>query len=74
MELIGEYFRAIIFHKFRQECIDKSKSMYGNAAPSYSTVKNWFSYFNRGRHSLKEKIREGPPKMAELIIQNRHVP
>ena len=85
MELTREHFRAIIFHNFRrglsrQECIDELKSLYGDEAPSYSTVKNWFNEFNRGRRSLED---EGRPKTAvvpenidavrELIMQDRHV-
>ena len=67
----------------RQECIDELKSLFGDKAPSYRTVKNWFNEFNRGRSSLKHKFREGPPKTAvapenidavrELIMQDRHV-
>ena len=85
MELTREHFRAIIFHNFRrglsrQECIDELKSLYGDEAPSYSTVKNWFNEFNRGRRSLED---EGRPKtvvvpenidaVRELIMQDRHV-
>ena len=88
MELTREHFRAIIFHNFRrglsrQECIDELKSLYGDEAPSYSTVKNWYNEFNRGRRSLKDEFREGRPKTAvvpenidavrELIMQDRHV-
>ena len=46
-------------------------------------LKNWFNEFNSGRTSLKDEIREGPPKTAvvsdvidtvgELIMQDRHV-
>ena len=41
------------FHNFRsglsrQECIDKLKFLYGDEAPSYSTLKNWFNEFNPG--------------------------
>lgn len=88
MELTREHFRAIIFHNFRrglsrQECIDELKSLYGDEAPSYSTVKNWFNEFNRGRRSLNDEFRGGRPKSAvvpenidavrELIVQDRHV-
>ena len=88
MELTREHFRAIIFHNFRrglsrQECIDELKSLYGDEAPSYSTVKNWFNEFNRGRRSLEDEGREGRPKtvvvpenidaVRELIMQDRHV-
>ncbi|XP_044313067.1 histone-lysine N-methyltransferase SETMAR-like [Drosophila rhopaloa] len=67
MELTREHFRAIIFHGFRreltrQECIDELTSLYGDGAPSYSTVKNWYNEFNRGRRSLEDEGREGRPK------------
>ena len=44
MKLIREHFPAIIFHNFRrglsaQECIDKLKFLYGDKAPSFSTMK-----------------------------------
>ena len=79
---------ANIFHNFRrglsrQEYIDELKSLYGAEAPSYSTMKSWFSDFKHDRRSLKNEIREGPPKTAvvpeninvvrELIMQERHV-
>ncbi|XP_055316153.1 histone-lysine N-methyltransferase SETMAR-like [Sitodiplosis mosellana] len=88
MELNREHFRAIIFHNFRrglsrQECIDELISLYGEQAPSFSTVKNWYNEFNRGRHSLQDEHREGRPKSAvvpenidavrELIMLDRHV-
>lgn len=88
MELNREHFRAIIFHNFRrglsrQECIDELNSLYGDEAPSYSTVKNWYNEFNRGRRSLSDELREGRPKsvvvqenidaVRELITQDRHV-
>ena len=57
--------------------------MSGDKPPSNSTVKNWFNEFNCGHRSLKDEVREAPPKMAvvsenidgvrELIIQDRHV-
>ena len=48
MKLIREHFAAITFHNFlrglsRQECIDELKFLYGEEAPSYSTMKNWFN-------------------------------
>ena len=67
----------------RQEYIYALKSLFGNKALSYSTVKNWFNEFNCGRRSLKDEMRKGPPKTAagsenidavhELIKQDRHV-
>ena len=62
-------FFSIIFHNLRyglsrQEYIDELKSLYGDEAASYSTVKNWFNKFNRGRCSLKDEVREVCPKTA----------
>ena len=66
MELTREHFRAISFYNFRrglsQECTDELKSLFGDKAPSYSTVKNWFNKFNCGRRLLKHEVREGRPK------------
>ena len=88
MESTRKHFRPIIFCNFRrvlsrQECIDELKSLFGYKAPYYSTANNWFNEFNRGRSSLKDQFREGPPKTAvvpedidaslELIMQDRHV-
>ncbi|GFU33705.1 hypothetical protein NPIL_562891 [Nephila pilipes] len=88
MELNREHFRAIIFHNFRrglsrQECFDELNSLYSDKAPSYSTVKNWYNEFNRGRCSIPDESRAGRPKsvvvpekinaVRELIKQDRHV-
>ena len=71
-ELTREHFRAFIFHNFRselsQQCIDELKSLYGDEAPSYSTVKKWFHKFNCGRSSVKDKFREGRPKTAVVAV------
>ena len=87
IELTREHFPSIIFTTFDrlswQECIDELKSLFGDKAPSYKTVKNWFNEFNCARRSLKDEIHEVPPKTAvvlekigavqELIMQDRHV-
>ena len=67
LELTHDNFRTIIFYNFRrglsrQGCIDELKSLYGDKAPSYSTMKNWFNEFICGRRSLKDEVREGRPK------------
>ena len=69
MELTREHFRSIIFYNFRrglshQQCIDELKCFYDDKASYYSTVINWFKEFNCGRWSLKDEVREGPPKTA----------
>ena len=73
MELTREYFRGIAFYNFRrglsrQERIDELKSLFGDKAPSYSTVKNWFNEFNSGRRSLKNKVREVRSKTAVNLL------
>ena len=57
--------------------------MYGDEAPSYGTVKNWFNEFNCDQRLLNDEFLKGPPKTAvvsenidavrELILQDRHV-
>ena len=83
-----KHFGSAIFYNFRrgllrQECIDELKSLFGDKAPSYGTVKNCFNEFKRGWCSLKDEVREGPPNTAvvsenivavrELIMQERNV-
>ena len=53
MQLSREHFLSIIFYNFRrglsrQDYIDELKSLNGDEAPSYSTLKNWFNEYNRG--------------------------
>ena len=88
MELNREHFRAIIFYNFRrgltqQQCMDRLNSIFGDEAPSRTSVYRWYSEFNRCRSSLQDEFREGRPKSAvvpktieavrELILQDRHV-
>ena len=57
--------------------------MYGDEAPFYSTMKNWFYQFSRARCWLKDETREGPSKtdvvpgnidaVHELIMQYQHM-
>ena len=53
----------------QQEWIDELKSLFGDKAPSYSTVRNWLNEFKRDRRSLKNKCRECPPKTA-VVLEN----
>ena len=88
MELNSEYFRAIIFYNFRhgltqQQCIDELNSMFGDEAPSRTSVCWWYYEFNRGRSSLQDEFSEGRPKsdvvpetsdaVHQLNLQYRHV-
>ncbi|XP_033254026.1 histone-lysine N-methyltransferase SETMAR-like [Drosophila miranda] len=86
MEISRERFRWIIFHNFRrglsqQECVDELSSLYGEKAPSKTTVYRWFAKFNSGRSSVADEFREGRPNVVsqnidgvrELIVQDRHV-
>ena len=64
----------IIFYNIRrrfswQECIEEPKYLFGDKAPSYSTVKNWFNEFNCDRCSLKDEVREGRLKTA-VVSEN----
>ena len=67
-----------------QEIIsDQLKSLFGDKAPSFSTMKHWFKEFNYGRQSLKYEVHEGRPKtvvvsenidaVREMILQDRPV-
>ena len=79
---------AIIFYKFRrgltqQQCIDELNSIFGDEAPSTTSVCRWCGVFNRGRSSLQDEFHEGHPKsvvvpktiaaVRQLILQDRHV-
>ena len=88
MELNREHFRAYIFYNFRrglsqQQCIDELNSIFGDEAPSRTSVYRWYGKVNRGRSSLRDEYREGRPKsvvvletidaVRQLILQDRHV-
>ena len=56
---------AIIFYKFRrvltqQQWFDELNSIFGDEAPSRTSVYQWYGEFNRGRSSLQDEFREGP--------------
>ena len=66
MELNREHFRASIFYNFRRgltqrQGIDELNSIFGDKAPSRTSVYRWYGEFNRGGSSLQEEFREGPP-------------
>ena len=88
MELIREYFHAIILHNFqfglsRENCIDTLNSIYGKEAPPYSTMKNWNKRFQRWPVSFEDEFREGRPRsidvpknidvVRELLVQDYRV-
>ena len=57
--------------------------IFGDKAPSRSSIYLWYGEFNRGRSSLQDELREGCPKsvvvpenidaVRQLIWQDRHV-
>ena len=56
MELNREHFRGIIFYNFRrgltqQQYIDALNSVFGDAAPSRTSVCRWHGEFNRAPSS-----------------------
>ena len=88
MKLNREHFRAIIFYKFRggltqQQCINELNSIFGDEAPSRTSVSRWYDEFNRARSSLQDEFREGCPKSVvvpetidaerQLLLHDRHV-
>ena len=85
MELNRENFRAIIFYNFRrgltqQQCIDELNSIFGDEAPSRTSVYRWYEEFNRGRSSLQDEFRsksvvvpETIDAVCQLILKYRHV-
>ena len=88
MELNRKHFRTIIFYTIRrgltqQHCIDELNSIFGDEAPSRTSVYRWYSEFNRGRSSLQDEFRKDRPKsvvvpetidaVLQLILQDRHV-
>ena len=61
-------FVLSFFTTFEVDYNDKmnwwTEILFGNKEPFYSTVKNWSIEFNCGRRLLKDKVREGRPKIA----------
>ena len=88
MELNREHFRAIIFYSFRlgltqHQCIKELNTLFGNEAPSSSSVYRRYCEFNRSRSSLQDEFRESRSKsgvvpetidaVRQLTLQDRHV-
>ena len=88
MKLNREHFLAIIVYNFRrvelqQQCIGELNSIFGDEAPSWTSIYRWYGEFNRGRSPLQDEFREGRPKsvvvpetinaVRQLILQDRHV-
>ena len=69
IKLNYEHFRAIIFYNFQsgltqQHSIDELHSIFGDSAPSRTSVYRWYGddEFNRGHSSLQDEFREGRSK------------
>ena len=88
MDWNRKHFRAIIFYNFprgwtQQQCIDEVNLIFGDEAPSRTSVYRWYNEFNRGHSSLQDEFPEGRPKsivvpetidaVRHLILQDRHV-
>ena len=88
-ELNREYFHAIILYNFQrgltqQQCIDELNAIFGNEAPSRTSVYRWCMVNSTVlRSSLQDEFREGRPKsvvvletiatVRQLILQDCHV-
>ena len=62
-------YRAVIKYLFLKgntptQIKDELNSVYGDSAPSFTTVKFWAAEFKRGRKSLGDDERSGRPKTA----------
>ena len=81
-------YRAVIKYLFLKDNTptqikDKLDSVYGDSAPSFTTVKFWAAEFKRGRTSLKDEERSGRPKTAttddniaqvhQILLDNRRI-
>ena len=88
MELNRKHFREIIFYNFRrgltlQQSIDELDLIFGDEAPSRTSVYRWYFEFNRDGSTLQDEFREGHPKsvnvpetinaVRQLILQDHHV-
>ena len=67
----------------RKQCNDELNSIFGDEAPSRTSVYRQFGEFHRGRRSPQDEFREGRAKLVvvpdpidavrKLILQYRHV-
>ena len=81
MELNREHFRAIIFYNFRrglvqQQCIDELNSIFGNEAPSRTSVYRWYGEFKTNFVKVVQNqllFRKPLMLCAKLILEDCHV-
>lgn len=81
-------YRAVIKYLFLKgktptQIKDELDSVYGDSAPSFTTVKFWAAEFKRGRKSLGDDERSGRPKTAttdeniakvhQMILDDRRI-
>ena len=67
----------------QHHCINELNSIFGDEAPSRTSVYRWYDEFNPGRSSLQDEFGEGRPKsvvvpetidaVRQLILQDCHV-
>lgn len=81
-------YRAVIRYLFLKDNTptqikDELDYVYGDSAPSFTTVKFWTAEFKRGRRSMEDDQRPGRPKTAstdnnikkihQMVINNRRI-
>ena len=77
MELIREHFRVIIFcYNFRrgltqQQYIAELNSIFGDEAPSRTSVYRCYAEFNRGRSSLLDEVVRLPHQGCQIRMYKR---
>ena len=79
MNIFVNFWRGLT----QQQCIDELNSIFGDEAPSRTTVYRWYGEFKRGRSSLQNEFCEGQPKsvivlenidaVSQLMLQDHHV-
>ena len=81
-------FLRIFFYNFqhgltKQQCINEFNSIFGDEAPSRTSVYRRYGELNRARSSLQGEFRKGSPKsvvvpktidaVRQLILQDHHM-
>ena len=88
MELNREHFRAMVFYDFKsclshRQCHDRLTFAFGDSAPAFPSVTNWFRELSRGTESIEDEARPGRPSTAttgeiaervrSLVVEDRRI-